>query len=227
MANLIVTIDGPAASGKSTVARGLAEKLNAGFLDTGAMYRAATLAAMNARLDLTEEDKLAELVDKTRFDFEIQEDRMLVRINGIDVTEQIRSPEVTGSARFIASAPALRERLVRMQRDFAAIHERIVTEGRDQGTVAFPNAHVKFYLIAEAAERARRRLAELRSDESVESLEQMQKAIEERDRTDEARTAGPLRPAADAIVVDTTNLTIQEVLDKLLDCVRTKCSGKY
>ena len=220
MANLIITIDGPAASGKSTVARLLAERLGASFLDTGAMYRAVTLAAMQAGVDMNNEEKLLGVLDNREFKFAIKEGKMSVCINGVDVTEQIREPEVTANARYIASAAKLREKLVQMQRQFAAGEEKIVTEGRDQGTVAFPNADIKFYLTAETSERVKRRQAELRAKGGDESLEKIQRAIEERDKSDESRAVGPLRPAKNAIVVDTTDLSIEEVVGKLLGCVK-------
>jgi len=239
----VITIDGPAASGKSTAARLLAEKLGASFLDTGAMYRAVTLAAMQADVDMSDEDKLLGVMETSEFQFSLRDDKMVVCIDGIDVTEQIRQPQITANARYIASSPKAREKLVEMQRRFAAGRGKIVTEGRDQGTVAFSDADIKFYLTADSIERARRRQAELRAeggDESRpscrkascgktgrdETLEQIQKAIEERDKSDENRTVGPLRPAEDAIVVDTTDLSIEEVVEKLLSCVKEKCLRK-
>ncbi len=216
----IITIDGPAASGKSTVARLLAEKLGASFLDTGAMYRAVTLAAMQADVDMSDEDELLGVMETSEFQFSLRDDKMVVCIDGIDVTEQIRQPQITANARHIASSPKVREKLVQMQRRFAADREKIVTEGRDQGTVAFSDADIKFYLTADSIERARRRQAELRAKAGDESLEQIQKAIEERDKSDENRTVGPLRPAEDAIVVDTTDLSIEEVVEKLLGYVK-------
>ena len=226
MADLIITIDGPAASGKSTAARLLAKKLGASFLDTGAMYRAVTLAAMRAGVDLNEEDKLLDVTQKYVFQFSVKAGKMTVRIDGSDVTEQIRSPEVTANARYIAAAPRVREKLVQMQRQFAAGQKKIVTEGRDQGTVAFGDADIKFYLIADAAERARRRLAELQDKGQTSSLQQIQKAIEQRDKSDKRRAVGPLKPAEDAIVVDTTNLNIEQVVEKLAGYVEEKCSRK-
>ena len=219
MADLIITIDGPAASGKSTAASLLAERIGASFLDTGAMYRAVTLAAMEAGIDMSDEEKLLDVLDNSRFEFAAKEGQMVVAIDGIDVTERIRQPAVTANAKYIASAPELRGRLVRMQREFAAGEEKIVTEGRDQGTVAFGNADVKFFLTAAPAERAKRRQAQLQTENRSESLEKIQKAIEERDKSDENRDVGPLRPAKDAIVVDTTDLGIDEVVAKLLSCV--------
>jgi cytidylate kinase len=225
MADLIITIDGPAASGKSTVATRLADRLDAAFLDTGAMYRAVTLAAMQARVDLSNEKHLLDVLGRHKFEFTVNKGVMIVVIDGVDVTEQIRRPQVTANARYIACTAKVRGRLVEMQREFAAGHQRIVTEGRDQGTVAFPKADIKFYLTAENAERARRRQAQLPA-RGREDLEQIQRAIAERDKSDQNRGVGPLKPADDAIVVDTTDLTIEQVVEKLLDCVKTRCPEK-
>jgi cytidylate kinase len=226
MADLIITIDGPAASGKSTVARRLAEKLGATFLDTGAMYRAVTFAAMQTGADMNNEDELLRIMQKSDFRFSAEQDKMTVCINGIDVTEMIRHPEVTANARYIASKASLRAELVRMQRRFAANYEKIVTEGRDQGTVAFEDADIKFYLTADVQERARRRQAELQAKGVTENPEQIQKAIEQRDKSDESRAVGPLKPAHDAIIIDTTNLSIQQVVEKVFRCVEEKCLKK-
>ena len=222
---MIVTIDGPAASGKSTVARLLAEKLNASFLDTGAMYRAVTLASMQAGVDLDDEAQLLDVAEAHDFQFSVKTGKTTVSIDGIDVTEQIRDPRVTAKARYIASAPKVREKLVQMQRQFAADHRSIVTEGRDQGTVAFADADIKFYLTADSAERARRRHAELK-DKDSNSLEEIQRDIEDRDNSDRSRTVGPLKPAEDAIGVDTTSLSIEQVVEKLFEFVRERCSQK-
>ncbi len=215
MPKLVVTIDGPAASGKSTVAGLLASRLGVVFLDTGAMYRAVTLAALNSGIDMANEQKLLEVFHKSRFEFLAQEGKMLVRLDGVDITGKIRSIEVTANARYVASSAKVREQLVLMQRQFAVEHERIVTEGRDQGTVAFADADVKFFLTANVRERAKRRLAELPVDSDI-SIDQLEKSISERDKSDQNRDVGPLKAAADAIVVDTTDLTINQVTDKLL-----------
>jgi cytidylate kinase len=225
MADLIITIDGPAASGKSTAARLLASRLDASFLDTGAMYRAVTLAAMRAGVDLSDEQKLLDVIKKHEFQFSGRSGKMVVCIDGSDVTEQIRSPGVTANARYIAAAPRIREKLVQMQRQFAAGRRKIVTEGRDQGTVAFADANIKFYLTADLAERARRRQAEL-GISGFQLATDIQKAIEQRDKSDQDRAVGPLKPAEDAIIIDTTNLSIEQVVEKLADYVREKCSKK-
>ena len=222
MADLIITIDGPAASGKSTVAKLLAEKLGASFLDTGAMYRAVTLAAIEAKVDIRNEEKLLEIIQTTDFQFSVRQGQMAVYIDGVDVTEQIRQPLVTASARHIASKASLREKLVDKQRQFAAGQKKIVTEGRDQGTVAFPDADIKFYLIADLLERAKRRQAELRAKGLDVNLEQIQWTIEERDKSDENRSVGPLKPAPDAIVIDTTDLSVEQVVEKILRCVENR-----
>ncbi len=223
---MVITIDGPAGSGKSTAARLLAEKLSASFLDTGAMYRAVTLAAMQASVNMNDEHELLGVIQTNKFEFSVTNDEMLVRINGIDFTEQLRTPQVTANARYIASCPDVREKLVEMQRQFAATRQKIVTEGRDQGTVAFPDADIKFYLTADSAQRALRRQADLRAKGVDQTLEQIRKAIDERDSSDRNRTVGPLKPAEDAVIIDTTDLSIDAVVEKLLNCVKEKCFEK-
>lgn len=219
MSKLVVTIDGPAASGKSTTARLLAERLGASFLDTGAMYRAVTLAAMQAGVDLSSGEKVLGVLSTTKFEFSSSQGLMVVSINGVDVTERIRQADVTANAHYIASSAKVREKLVQMQREFAGRQEKIVTEGRDQGTVVFGDADVKIFLTADAAERAKRRQAELLSNGEGGDFEQIKKAIEERDRHDESRAVGQLKPAEDAVVVDTTDLSIDEVVEKLYSIV--------
>ncbi len=224
MSELIVTIDGPAGSGKSTVARLLAERLDAAFLDTGAMYRAITLAAVRDGVELSDEGQLVAVLEKHRFGFEAAQGKMFVSIDGQDVTETIRDSDLTAKVRFAAAAPRVRERLVRMQRAFAARHARIVSEGRDQGTVVFPDANVKFYLTAHVRERARRRKAELEAKGLPADLEQIRQAIEARDRSDENRAVGPLKPAPDAVLIDTTDLSIAQVVERVYQYVEERCS---
>ena len=145
--------------------------------------------------------------------------RCSCRIDGQDVTESIRDPDLTAKVRHVAAAPRVREQLVTMQRAFAARHDKIVTEGRDQGTVVFPDARVKFYLTADPAERARRRAAELQAKGAAVDMEQIRQAIEARDKSDENRAVGPLKPAQDAIMIDTTGSSIEEVVERMYRCV--------
>ena len=216
MAKQIITIDGPAASGKSTIATKVAQTIAAAFLDTGAMYRAVTLAAMQKNCNLFDEDALIKILTETDFHFEAIAERMKVLISGTDVTEQIRAPEVTANVRYIASGPAIRKKLVEMQRQFAAEQEKIVTEGRDQGSVVFPDAEFKFFLTARACERAKRRAKELKAKGLSADVRQIQRQIERRDNADSSRMAGPLVRADGAVEIDTTNMTIDEVVAKLM-----------
>ena len=226
MSQLIITIDGPAASGKSTIARLLAARLDAAFLDTGAMYRAATLAAMEDGADMTDQQRILDVLDDTVFLFKATADGMLVQIDGVDATVQIREPQVTANAHYVACLAPARQRLVDMQRQFAKAYERIVTEGRDQGTVVFPEADVKFYLTADLNERARRRQAELKAKGVMQTDDEIRQAILKRDQSDENRTVGPLKPANDAVIVDTTGLSVEQVVEKLVGCVEQKCPKK-
>jgi cytidylate kinase len=222
MASLVITIDGPAASGKSTVARLLAQRLGAVFLDTGAMYRAVTLAAMQKGARLSDEQALLDVLNNTKFEFREGENGMRVFIDGADATASIRRQDVTENSRYIAAAPKVRAALVEMQRDFAAEHKKVVTEGRDQGTVAFPNADVKFFLTADIETRAKRRMNELK-DASKATLDSLVRSIEQRDAKDSSRAEGPLKAADDAVLVDTTDLNLEQVVELLVCGVRSKC----
>jgi cytidylate kinase len=220
MASLVITIDGPAASGKSTVARLLAQRLGAVFLDTGAMYRAVTLAAMQKGTRLSDEQALLDVLKNTKFEFSADADGMSAFVDGVDVSAAIRRQDVTENSRYIAAAPKVRAELVEMQRNFAAAHEKVVTEGRDQGTVAFPNADLKFFLTADIETRAKRRMNELK-DTSEVTLGSLVKSIEQRDAKDSSRTEGPLKAADDAIVIDTTNLNLEQVVELLVSGMRS------
>jgi len=215
----IITIDGPAASGKSTVAKRLAQTLACVFLDTGAMYRAVTLAGMKAGINLKDPDAIIKAMDSNTFEF----DQAHARINNMDVSEAIRDPKVTQNVKYIAGAPAIRSRLVDLQRQFALSHPVFVTEGRDQGTVAFPDAKIKIFLFADPVERAKRRLAELQAKGLDQDLDSLVQAVIDRDRGDEQRATGPLKAADDAKCVDTTGLTLDEVVQVIMDHVRDTC----
>ena len=218
--NIVITIDGPAGVGKSTVSQMLAKRLGVSFLDTGAMYRALTLAAMNEKADLNKTEQLLDILKRKVLQFDISGGVMKVSIDGIDVSEEIREPSVTANVRYIAEKPELRKQLVRMQRDFARQHGGIVTEGRDQGTAAFPDADFKFFLTADAEERARRRQAQLGESGKEADLEELRENIEKRDASDKNRTVGPLTPADDAIVIDTTNMEVQQAVEKVAEYIK-------
>jgi cytidylate kinase len=207
---MIITIDGPAGAGKSSVAKLLAKRLGFRFLDTGAMYRAVALAGMRHQLDWNRPRDMAELA--RRVDLRVEGDRIF--LDGEDVSQTIRTTEVTAVTRYAAGNPAVRERLVELQR-LAASGQNIVTEGRDQGTVVFPNAQCKIFLTASPEERARRRLDELRAKYISTTLEEVLSSQNRRDHEDASRDVGPLQPAEDALVVSTDGLSLEEVVDKL------------
>jgi cytidylate kinase len=214
---MIVTIDGPAGAGKSSAARGLARRLDFEFLDTGAMYRAVTLAASRANLCLTDESQLAALLPT----LQLEMPRGRVLLNGEDVSTAIRTPEITRLSRAVADSPVVRRHLSQLQRQFA-VGRNIVTEGRDQGTLVFPNAECKFFLTAEPRERARRRHLELEARGQDVTFEEVLKAQTERDDRDKARSIAPMVPAQDAVIVDSTNRTPEEVLNLLEQQVRDR-----
>lgn len=214
---MIVTIDGPAGSGKSTAARGLSERLKFEFLDTGAMYRCVAWAAIQQKIDLTDEQAVTNVSQQIKITF--SEARVL--LDGEDVSKLIRTPEVTEAASVVAQYPLVREELVHLQRQ-AAENTKIVSEGRDQGTVVFPDAFCKFFLVADPEERARRRLAELQAQGKKVTLSELLQQMEERDQRDKKRIVAPLKPADDAIEINTSHLTIDEVLDQLEQTVRTR-----
>jgi len=203
----VVTIDGPAGAGKSTVARLLAGQLGWRLLDTGAMYRAVTLAALRAGVDLESDESLGELVAGV----EVRLPPGLVLLDGVDVSGLIRGRDVTLASRHLADSPSVRARLVGWQRAFAAEYD-VVAEGRDQGTVVFPDAPHKFFLTAGTAERARRRHAEYVARGEAIAAEAVERDIRERDERDAARSIAPMRPAPDARVIDTTGLALEQVV---------------
>jgi cytidylate kinase len=214
---MIITIDGPAGAGKSSAAKALAKRLDFEFLDTGAMYRAVTLAALRAGFDLRDQEALAHLMDAIHL--EMPPGRVL--LDGADVSDQIRTHEVTQASALIADSPVVRRRLGKSQRAVAA-GRRIVCEGRDQGTVVFPDAFCKFFLSAAVEERARRRQAQMDSRGETADLATLLPAIEARDRRDAARCLAPMKPAADAVVIDSTNLSLDQVVDRMEAEVRRR-----
>lgn len=219
--NLIIAIDGPSGSGKSTTGKALADKLGYLYIDTGAMYRAAALAAIRANIELSEEGKIISLVKDTNINLKGSPYRLQVFLNGEDVTEKIRTPEVSQSASIISAIGGVRQALVARQQEMGK-QGGVVLDGRDIGTHVFPNADAKFFLVADVYERARRRnLEEVNRGENL-TLEETLKEIEERDQRDEQRTYSPLRPAEDSIKLDTSNLTPNLVVEKILEHLEPK-----
>jgi len=214
---MIVTIDGPAGAGKSSAARELARRLGFRFLDTGAMYRAVTLAARQRGLDLADADALGQLVKQIRV--ELAGDRVL--LDGVDVTSAIRKFDITAAIHYAADNPAVRSQLVVWQRDAAAGSD-VVTEGRDQGTVVFPDAECKIFLTADEVERAQRRHRDLVARGEAISFEEVLENQRQRDQRDASRPVGALKKADDAIEVFTDRRTPDEVVNELEAIVRSK-----
>ncbi|MHB8670007.1 MAG: (d)CMP kinase [Acidimicrobiales bacterium] len=214
----ILAIDGPAGAGKSTVARALAGHLGLAELDTGAMYRSVTLAAMRAGLELSDGPAIAALARRVSLDVGER-----VRLDGEDVSEEIRGPAVTGAVSAVSAHPAVREELVRRQRAWVKPRGGAVVEGRDIGTVVFPDADLKVFLTASGLERARRRRSQDGSGADVEEGVAAEAAeLERRDRLDSNREASPLVVAADALVIDTTGRDVEEVVATVLAALESR-----
>jgi CMP/dCMP kinase len=216
--NLIIAIDGPAGSGKSTVSKIIAKRLGLLYIDTGAMYRALTLKAMRQGVNLEDEKVLTGLAKTTKIELK-DKGSLCVFLDGEDVSVSIRTPEVTANVRYIARTPGVRQEMVKLQRALGEVSGGVL-EGRDIGTVVFPDADYKFYLDASPEERAKRRLKDLAELGRQTKVDDVKKDIVARDESDIKRTVGALKVAGDAIVVDTTSLSIDEVVDMLIDHVK-------
>ncbi|HEU4964704.1 MAG TPA: (d)CMP kinase [Bacilli bacterium] len=215
MKSLRVALDGPAGAGKSTVAKKVAQALGIAYVDTGAMYRAITWKALQQNIAPTDEAALTELANGVRIDFRPTEAGQDVFLDGVDITEAIRTLEVTNNVSAVSAVPGVRVAMVDLQRDMAR-RSGVVMDGRDIGTVVLPNAEVKIWLTASVEERAQRRYQELVDKGQGVDFEQLKQDIERRDEYDSNREHSPMKMAEDAILVDTTGLTIEQVIARIL-----------
>ncbi|GAV22305.1 (d)CMP kinase [Carboxydothermus pertinax] len=216
-----IAIDGPAGAGKSTVAKILAQKLGYTYLDTGAMYRAVTVLLLKEGLSFTDEEKIKKLLQVMDLKIIPEKDGQKIYLNGQDITEVIRTPRVSELVAKVSALPVVREHLTKLQREYVTRGE-IIADGRDMGTVVMPEAEVKIFLTASPEERARRRYQELKAKGFAVSYEEVLKEVLKRDEVDTTRKVSPLKQAPDAILVDTTGLSIEQVVDTLLRIIRGK-----
>lgn len=221
---MIIAIDGPAASGKSTVARAVATRLGFGYLDTGAMYRAVAAEALRRGIGTGDATALTHLACGLRIAFEHGRGSSPVTsvlADGRDVTAEIRTPAIDAAVSPVSSVPGVREAMVRVQRELASRSDCVV-EGRDIGTVVFPHAELKVYLSASPDERARRRAGDMERLGHEQTQESVLERLERRDRADSTREASPLSVAGDAVQLDTTGLTVDQVVDRIADMVEAR-----
>lgn len=215
---LIIAIDGPSGAGKSTLGRLLARALDLLYIDTGSMYRAVALAVIQSRLDPSDTDAIASLAENLDVDLTGNPEHLRVLLNGVDITDEIRTEAVTDMSSIVSTIPGVRRAMVARQREMGL--RGAVLNGRDIGTVVFPDADVKFFLTAAADERAQRRFREEQLQNPEVSLSETYSEMTERDRRDSTRTDSPLKIADDAIVIDSSGLSIEQVLQRMLEVVR-------
>ena len=214
MKKLLITIDGPAGAGKTTVSRALADRLGYRYIDTGALYRGVALAAETRGVDPQNDDDLKQLCSNIDLTFVRKKEGLSLILNGENISDRIRTPEITMLASAISARPVVREFLLDLQKDLGR-EKAAVFEGRDMGTVVFPDADLKFFLDASTRTRAQRRYAEQKS-KSSQTLDEVERDIQRRDRNDSTRDVAPLKPAADAIVIDSTEMNVDEVVDLMV-----------
>lgn len=216
---MIVAIDGPAATGKSTSAKLVAQKLGFTYMDTGAMYRCVTLSVLRNDIALADEETLQLLIQEMDIHFDKTDDKLVVRLNEEDVSTLIRKPEVTSHVSAVSALPQVRNHMVAIQRKRAK-NQDCVIEGRDIGTIVFPKADVKFFLVADDIVRAKRRQLDLKAIGEEKTIDELVEEIRRRDRFDSERSHSPLKIADDAIKVDTSQITIDEQVDFMVNKVR-------
>ena len=216
-----VAIDGPAGAGKSSMARRAAQALNFVYVDTGAIYRTVAYAALSRGLSPEDGDAVAALLPELRVELSWQEGVQHMILNGCDVTAEIRKPEVSDGASKVAALPVVRDFLMETQRDAARTHS-VIMDGRDIGTVVLPDADVKIFLSASPEVRAKRRLLELQAQNRAATFDEVLRDIKERDYRDSHRKTAPLRQADDAVLLDTSELSLQESVDAILNLIRKK-----
>jgi CMP/dCMP kinase len=225
MTNNVLAIDGPAGSGKSSVSRNVASTLGWLMLDTGAMYRAITWAVLEAGADPQDSTRVGAIASESVIEIDTEPELSSVYVNGVNVTTDIRTAEVTSAVSAVSAVAQVRQRLVELQRETVRKSQRgVVIEGRDIGTVVLPDAQLKIFLTADPRVRAVRRSTEMGHNISPEELESMQKVIEERDYKDSSREFSPLRAASDSVVIDTSNLTQDQVVQEICTLARQKYS---
>jgi len=211
----VIAIDGPVGAGKSTVAQALAQRLGYRYVDTGAMYRAVAWKARAEGVDVNDREAVAAIARAVQIEFLPGRRGQHILVDGTDVTETVRSPQISERASIVSAYPEVREAMVALQRRMGK-DGCVVMEGRDIGTVVFPDAEVKIYLDATLDERARRRYEELRKKRERVTLEGVRQALEQRDRRDSTRTHSPLRPADDSTAIDTTSMSVKQVVGEIL-----------
>ena len=222
---MIIAIDGPAATGKSSTAKAVAEKLGFMYLDTGAMYRAVTLAVLEKDISLTHVYTLESFLTSLDLNILYIEKTLMIELDQLDVTDRIRDPKVTAKVSEISALPAVRKTMVKFQRKLASGKDCIV-EGRDIGTVVFPNADLKFYMIADAGIRAERRKKDLLTLGKNKDISELETEIKNRDRKDSTRVHSPLSKAEDSIIIDTSHLDFHEQVNMIVEKIKTLQKGK-
>lgn len=214
---IIIAIDGPSSAGKGTVAKIVAQKLGFAYLDTGAMYRSVALAIKNNEIGIDDESKISKILNSTKIDlYRDGGGNFVVELNGKDVSKEIRTPEISRLSSDVAKKQSVRSYLLKLQREFGQ-NSNIVAEGRDMGTHVFPDADIKFFIDASVEERTKRRYLQLQQAGINVDINNLRKDIENRDNQDKNRKIAPLHPASNAVIIDTTNLEIDQVVDIILN----------